>query len=117
MLADLLNRPVTIVRRVTSDDVDDYGNEIPAETYLDVLAELQQVRRAEPGGEGELSSEDWRGFFAPGTVLTTADAVLDPEFGEFELVGDPWPATSARTGRVSHVEVSLRQVGGAGGGS
>lgn len=109
-LSELITRPCTITHRSSGQQTDSYGNEIPTETTTTTVCELQQRRRDEPTGEGEVSSTDWVAFFLPGEALTTADRLtVDGE--TYELVGDPWTARNPRTGDVSHIEASVRKVG------
>lgn len=110
-LSTLISRPCVIVYRSESGDTDDYGNDLPTETRVDSVCEVQQVRRDEPGDQGETSDTRWDGFFLPGTDLRTADAVEVEGIGTFELVGDPWEADSGSSG-VHHAEASLRLVRG-----
>ncbi len=112
-LAALLNRPVTIIRRTESGDVDAYGNTVYDEAMVDVLGELQQIRRDEPGGEGETSDTKWALFLPAGTALSTRDIVL-VEDEEYEVIGEPWSARNPLEQALSHVEATLRRVAGAG---
>ena len=111
-IATLINRPATIILRSPSGDTDEYGNEVPVEDELATAVELQQVRRDEPAGAGEVSDTRWLGFFPAGTDLTTADAV-EIEGERYELEGDPWAVRNPRTGAESHVETTLCRVAGA----
>ncbi len=115
-LATLLNRSMTIIRRTDSGDVNTYGDTVYDETLIDVVGELQQIRRDEPGAEGETSDTRWNVYLPAGTTLTTADIVLDGE-DEYEVIGQPWSARNPRTQAVSHVEATVRRTASAGGGS
>lgn len=108
MLAQLLNRPCTILRRSESGSEDDYGNEIPDEQQVETVCELQQRSRQEPGNEGELSDTSWLAIFPAGTELDTGDGLLVDD-QKYEMVGDPWIARNPRTRAVSHVEATLRR--------
>lgn len=113
-LSALIDRPCTIVRRSETGTLDELGNEIPTEALVVSEWELQQRRRDEPEGEGELSATEWIAFFQSSAELSTGDAVIDHDTGrQFELVGEPWPVRNPRTGEASHVEVSVRRVAGA----
>ncbi len=112
-LAALLTRPITIIRRSASEDVDAYGNTVNDEAMVEVVGELQQVRRDEPGGEGETSDTRWALFLPAGTALSTRDIVLVGD-EEYEVIGEPWSARNPRTQALSHVEATLRRVAGAG---
>lgn len=111
-LTALIDRPCTITRRSSaSGTIDDYGGEIPSEQTVETVCQIQQIRRVEPGGDGELSITDWVGFFLPGEVLSTADLVTVDD-GDYEVVGDPWQAQQGSPS-VWHVEATLRKVSGA----
>jgi hypothetical protein len=112
-LSNLINRPVTIIRRTESGTTDSYGNEVSDQTYITTLGEIQQRRREEPGSQGELSDTLWDGFFQADVTLDTSDALLVDGLGTFELVGGPWVAYNPRTQQQSHVEATLRQTTGA----
>lgn len=111
-LSALLNRSVTLIRRLPSVDTDVYGNEIPGEDLVETVGELQQRRREEPGGAGEVSETDWLLVLPAGTDLRTGDAV-EVDGMLYELIGDPWAARNPRTGEESHVEATLRRTAGA----
>jgi hypothetical protein len=112
-LAALLNRNLTIIRRTDSGDVNTYGDTVYDETLVEVVGELQQLRRDEPAAEGETSDTRWMLFLPAGTALSTRDVVLvDDE--EYEVVGEPWQARNPRTQALSHVECSLRRTAGSG---
>lgn len=108
-LADLLNLPVTIVRRTGEDD--GAFDPVPSEALVQTVGELQQTQRAEPAAEGELSVTTWLLVLPAGTAVDTGDAVVAG--GQtFEVVGDPWPARNPRTRLASHVECTVRRTGG-----
>ncbi len=117
-LSQLLNRPMTLVRRSDSGDVDEFGNDIPDETLVAIVGELQQGgptgggARSEPADHGELSDTRWTLYLPAGTVINTGDAVIcDGQM--YELVGDPWDARNPRTQVVSHIEATLRRTASA----
>lgn len=108
-LADLLNRPVTVLQRSTGDDVvDEYGNAIADTVTIETVGELQQCRRDEPAGAGELSVSDWLLVLPAATLIRTGDAVV-VDGQVYELVGDPWIARNPRTQTVSHIECTVRR--------
>lgn len=96
---------------MASTDRDAHGREIPATGHTETFCDVQQRSRREPGDEGELSDTIWDGFFPPGTVLNTGDAVIVNALGRFELIGDPWSANTGSLG-VAHVEATLRRTRG-----
>jgi hypothetical protein len=108
MLSNLINRPCSVIRRLASDQTDQYGDEIPVEEVIETVCELQQHQRKEPGAEGELSDTDWIAFFLPGIDIRTGDVlVVDQE--RYEMVGDPWVARNPRSQNASHIECSARR--------
>lgn len=111
-LSQLLNTEATILRRSPSGEEDPYGNELQAEEEVDVLCEVQQIRRDEPDDQGELSETHWLGIFPAGTELRTGDAVRVEGIGLLELAGDPWAARNPRLRQVSHLEVTMRRTAG-----
>lgn len=115
-LARLLNTPCTITRRSSSEEEDEFGNEIPGTDTVETVCEVQQRTRDEDG-EGEPGRADWLGIFPAGTDLDGGDSVTVEGLGRFELDGDPWPARNPRTQVESHVEASLRRSGGSESGS
>lgn len=113
-LATLLNRPLTLVRRsAASAETDAFGNIVPTETLVEVVGELQQQRRAEPGDDSEMSDTNWILFLLAGTDVNTGDGVIcDGQL--YELVGDPWQVRNPRTQLQSHIECSVRRTAQAG---
>lgn len=111
-LTALLSRPCTIISREAVGDIDDYGNEVPEESSVDTVCELQQIQRDEPAGEGEFSDTRWVAIFPAGTELKTSDAVLI-DGKTYELEGDPWAVRNPRLGTESHVEATLCRTAGA----
>lgn len=115
-LSQLLNRPMTLVLRSDVGDEDAYGSDVPDETFVEVVGELQQQRRTEPADAGETSDSTWLLVLPAGTVLNTGDAVIcDGQV--YEAVGQPWAVRNPRSGAESHVECTLRRTAGDEGGS
>lgn len=110
-LTNLITRPCTIVQRRESGTTDAYGNDVPAETSIETVCELQQQRRAEQDDQGELSDTTWQAFFLPSEDIRGGD-ILIVDGVEYEMFGDPWEARNPRTRVVSHVEATLRRVAG-----
>lgn len=110
-LAALLNRPLTVLLRTDSSAVDEAGDTVYDETPVDVLGELQQIRRDEPTGE-EFSDTSWNLYLPAGTQISAGDVVLDGD-DAYEVVGSPWEARNPRTQTVSHIEATLRQTAAA----
>jgi hypothetical protein len=113
-IAQLINRPCTLVRRVETGTEDDFENIGPDEDFVDTVCEIQQQRRDEPATEGELSVTSWLVIFPAGTEVKSGDAVLIDD-AEFELVGAPWHARNPRTKQEHHVEATAKQTRGPGG--
>lgn len=110
-LAQLLNRPCTIVRRSASGSTDVYGNDVPTETSVSALCELQQHRSDEEDDQGEVSDTLWKLYLPKDTAVRTGDGVIvDGE--TYEVVGDPWHARNPRTKAESHIEATLRRTAG-----
>jgi hypothetical protein len=109
-LATLLDKPCLIVSRSDSGSFDAHGNEIPTETTVDTVCELQQQQRLEPATEGELSDTRWVLFLPDGTDIDTSDAVV-VDGKVYELVGDPWDARSGSPD-MWHIEASVRRTAG-----
>ena len=98
----------TIVSRTAGTATDDYGNVTAGTATSTVACDIQQVRRTEPGEQGEMSVTEWMGFFPSGTVLDTSDAVTEATLGTFEVVGRPWDANTD-SDAINHVEVTLKE--------
>lgn len=106
-LATLLIRPMTVIRRTSGDTFDEYGGDIPDESAVDVLGEIQQTRRDEPADASELSVTTWTVFLPIGTLVRTGDAILYA--GEsFEVVGEPWQANTG-SATMHHVECTVKR--------
>lgn len=112
-LAALLNLPVTITRRVETDELDEFGNQLDDEQAVETVGELQQRQSNEPAGAGEVSIGDFLLILPAGTQLTTGDRVtVDGQ--AYEVVGDPWRARNPRTRQFSHVQATVRRTAAAG---
>lgn len=112
-LDGLVNRPCTLVLRSESDERTELGNEVPDETLIETVWELQQKSRDEQPEEGEVSDTRWDAFFLPGTDLTTADAVIDGLTGHvFEVFGESWPVRNPTTQEESHIQATVRRTAG-----
>lgn len=102
----MMNRTCSIISRTAGTDA--YGNDVQgAAGTTTVACEIQQIRRAEPGEQGEFSVTEWMGFFPTGTSFDTGDQISEPSLGTFEVVGRPWDADSG-SAVVNHVEATLR---------
>lgn len=115
MSIEKLMKPVTILRRVESDETDEYGNAVVETVEVEGKAAIQKAHRVdeEQGSEGEVSDTRWNGCLPIGTDLNTGDALRNEGGEVFEMVGDPWNAEEGSP-EMWHVEVSLRRVAGAG---
>jgi hypothetical protein len=118
-LAQLLNRPCTVLHRTAGEAKDEYGNKIPVTEEIEGVCEVQESKRSlsgrtsEPDSEGENSDAEWLGIFPAGTLLGAADTVRVEGIGALEVVGEPWEARNPRTQVVSHIEAPLRRTAGA----
>lgn len=117
LIDEMLNIPCTIIRRTPAAETGRYGRQIVEESQHGTVCYVEQRRRDEPEGQGELSSEDWFGAFLPTEKIFAGDAVVVTGFGEFEVVGDPGPFWDVDEQRVSHLEASLKQTDAEEGGS
>lgn len=106
----LIATPCTIVRRLAGEDIDELGNPIAGEEFVETVCELQQKRRDEPLLEGEYGTSAWDCFFPSGTEIDTTDGVIIEPHGEFEVVGNPWHANQG-SAAVNHVATTLRRTG------
>jgi hypothetical protein len=99
------------ITRAAVDEIDEYGDEIPTETTVETVGELQQQQRTEQ----DLARRDLRHPLAadpPGRdQIGTGDSV-EVDGHEYEVVGEPWAARNPRTRAESHVEATLRRVAG-----
>lgn len=114
-LAELTQRPCTIIRRSVDDNAaeDSHGNKIPTENQVETTCYFQQDQRLERAEDDELGESKGLAIFRADEALHTGDAVvLDGE--TYELVGDPWRVENPRTQTTSHVEVTLRRTAGPG---
>lgn len=109
MLTQLLNLPVTIVRRQSSGSTDELGNATSSETEVEATAEIQQRQRGEH--DDAVAQSDWIGFFHPDEDIDSSDRVVC-DLGTFEVIGDPWPVRNPRGQAVSHIEASLNRTAG-----
>lgn len=113
MLADLLTRSCTIVRRTFEGATDEYGNDVATERTIEAVCEMQQRQRSEDTDRGEVSATRWLLVLPAGTEIGTGDSVVvDGEV--YELDGDPWEARNPRTRQASHVEATVVRSAGAG---
>lgn len=103
-----LGQACVIASRTAGTATDAYGNPLAGTTLGTVSCEIQQIRRSEPGEEGEFSVTEWMGFFPTGTVLDTSDLVTETSLGTFEVIGDPWDANLGSSA-VNHVEATLKK--------
>lgn len=103
----MLGQTCSIISRTAGTATDAYGNVISTAGTTSVACEIQQLRRSEPGEQGEFSVTEWMGFFPSGTTLDTGDAVSEASLGTFEVVGRPWDANTG-SAAVNHVEATLK---------
>jgi hypothetical protein len=106
-VTQLINRPCTLILRGSSEEADDFGDEVHEEQEIETVWELQQQSAGE--SEEGVSETAWIAFFRPDEELAAVDAIRDPDLGRFELDGDPWPVRSPWTQQKSHIEVQVRR--------
>lgn len=109
-LAQLLNRTVTITTQSPSGTADGYGNETDTPTTVETVGELQQRQRDEDA-TGGVSDTSWLLVVPAGTEIA-ADSTVTVDGLAYEVIGDPWPARSPRTGEVHHIEATLQRTAG-----
>ena len=116
MITELINRPVVILTRTDSDELDDAGDAIDTEAALETVAEIQPRTSDEPSGHPDIADTDWVGFFLPADVdaLTSASLVWVPGMGDFKIVGSAMGWRSPFDRDEEYVEVGLNRVAGAG---
>lgn len=110
MITDLLRRDVSIVSRVDSSDVDDYGNAVQVETRTEVKGELQQIVRGLGEAEDAVGVENLLLVLPAGTTLDSNDRIVVDSVS-YEVVSPPSHVCNARTGQEHHVEVTLGKAG------
>lgn len=104
-LPDFINSPCTLHLRELTEDTDELGNDTYEPVQVATVWELQQVSAAE--NEEAVSDTVWVAFFLPGEDLEAVDAIVDENFGTFEIDGDPWSVT--RFGMEHHTEVRVKR--------
>lgn len=110
-VASLITRACTITRTSESGTTDAYGNDIPGESEVSTVVEVQQRRRDEPDDQGDLSDTDWEAFFLPSETVRAGDTLtVDAEV--YQVVGEPWRVWDPHLGDYSHIEASLRRTVG-----
>lgn len=114
MLAQRLNKPITIIRRSVTGE-DQYGNETTTPVEVETVGWIWKAQQAdeEPADQGEMSDSRWEAAFPIGTELDTGDGVRDWRGMEFEVVGAP-ESLEQGSPSIWHVEARLRRTAGAG---
>jgi hypothetical protein len=106
----LMNLPCTVIRRETSAERDDYGDEIRDETTESTSCELQQLGSSEPSDEAASTTYT---LFLPADVEIDQDDAVVINGHLYELAGTPDLIRNPRTQQDSHIEVSVRRAAGA----
>ena len=106
-IESLIRQPCVLTKRAASGAVDEYGDEVLAETQVETVCALQQRRREEEGDAGENSESDWVAFFLPDEDVDTASKLVQGT-RTFEFVGSPWPVEDHLRGIVHHIEATVR---------
>lgn len=113
MIADLLTRRGTLVRRRADPTVTDiYGNPSSRETRVELVCEVQQRGRRESTDREDIGNGDWFVILPAGTEALQGDALELEDGAVLELVGPPWPARNPRTGIEHHVECTAQRTVG-----
>jgi hypothetical protein len=109
-LNTLLTQPVTILSQSRGNDVDEYGNDLPAVTATAVTGYLEQKTRAEKAGAVPI--ESWLLVLRPDVQIEADDRVFVGDHA-FVVDGAPWPVWNPRTRITDHQEATLtRSAGG-----
>ena len=106
LLARLLTRPCTLVRRVPSDP-DVYGDPTWSEAHTDTLCYAEQSVASEPS-DPHYQADEWRVLLDSTAVVDGLDAVVIDGL-RFEVIGPPWMAKDPRTNADHHVELRARR--------
>lgn len=110
MLSALMNQDCTVIRRTTSSDRDEYGDEIRDETAVATTCEIQQASSNEAGDE--VASTVYRVFLPAATVIDQDDSIV-VDGHTYELIEQPDVVRNPRTKADSHIEVQVRRSAGA----
>lgn len=111
MLADLLNRDVTIAHR---GEAEGFDNRQAATSTTTVKGALQQADASEDTQElGSSHSVLW---LPAGTEIDAGDTA-EVSGRTYEVEGDPWVVVDEETGQPHHIEATLARAGAAAGGA
>lgn len=111
-ILDLMTTAVVVVHREPSGTTDEYGNDVPVESELETVGEIQQRQRSETA-QG-IAAETFALYLPPGTAIAAGDDVLVA--GErYTVEGTPWHAQNPAGGEGSHVEATLTRTESTGG--
>jgi hypothetical protein len=113
-LSLFINRPCSILTRSESGSKDIYGDPDKTPDSVDTVCEMQPRSAVEPENAGDLSDEDWVGWFFPAdhASLNSASAVAVPGLGTFEVAGSPAIWHDSITQQDDHIQVNLRRTAG-----
>lgn len=104
MLSNLLIQSCTITHRSPSDERDEYGRAVDAETTIETMCALHQRQRSEDIEHGQLSRTEWLLLLPADTTIGTADTVTVDDVA-YEVVGEPWDAKGGT--EMAHVEATV----------
>lgn len=105
----LFNQDVTIVSRALSTR-DKYGDQEFSETSTTVRGYVEQRQRSEQGADDAVERTEWL-LMVPADTSIDADARVEVDGVQFEVVGPPWPVRNPRTRVTSHLEATLVATG------
>lgn len=113
-LLQLINRPVTIIAREETGQIDEAGDEILDEVAIATVAEIQPRDSREPREHPDIADSEFVGFFLyeDAEHLDSAAIVHVPDEGDFEVVGAPARRRNPRTQIFEFVEIGLNRVAG-----
>lgn len=111
-LAALLNQPLTIQRRGTTNVDPDYGTDVPG-TISTVQTEgyVEQVEAKEVTVDQQTYVTDWRVVLPAGTLVDGSDRIVHGS-KLLEVIGSPHQAWNPRRRVVDHIECHCRETAG-----
>lgn len=101
-LQQLINRPCTIHRTLSSEARDELGNEVPDDSDVETVCELQAID-SEEEAQGA-SDTRYRLYFLPAEEVGSGDEVTVPGEGRFKLEGRPARQRNPRTRQFAQIE-------------
>lgn len=99
----LIRIPCTL-HQANVGGLDEYGDATQTETDVSTTCYIEQTTSFEQGdNDRNIEVSRWKVYLPAGLTVTGADS-LTVLGDRYAFYGDPWPAQSARTGQVHHIE-------------